>query len=67
MRVKRILLWTGVGLGTAAIVAVAILILFTCVFGNHTYSAPTCTEPGVCTRCGQIHSEPLPQTLTDAT
>lgn len=67
MRVKRILLWTGVGLGTAAIIAVAILILFTCVFGNHTYSAPTCTEPGVCTRCGEIHSEPLGHTFSEAT
>lgn len=54
---KRIALWTGVGLMAAA--AVAALLLFTCVFGNHTYRAAICTEPEACTRCGKTRGEPL--------
>ena len=56
---KRILLWTGVALGTAAILAIAVLIRYTCAFGNHSFTAATCTEPSVCTRCGITRGEPL--------
>lgn len=54
---KRILFWSCGGLAAAAIVAA--LLLFTCVFGNHTYRAATCTEPEICTRCGKTRGEPL--------
>lgn len=56
---KRILLWTGVGIVAAAIVAVFVLIKTTCVFGNHEFAAATCTEPEICTRCGETRGEPL--------
>ena len=53
---KRILIWTGAGLAAAAVAA---LLLFTCVFGNHSYRAATCTEPETCARCGKTRGEPL--------
>ncbi len=64
---KRILLWTGVGLTAAAIVTVAVLILCTCVFGNHTYTSATCTAPEICTRCGATRGEPLGHIYSDPT
>ena len=56
---KRFLLWTGVVIGLAAIAVMVYLIRCTCVFGNHTFSAATCTEPEICTRCGETQGEPL--------
>ena len=56
---KRILLWVGVAVGTAAIGAVLILIYTTCFFKNHEFSAATCTEPEICSRCGETRGEPL--------
>ena len=64
---KRILLWTGVGLTAAAIATIAVLMLCTCAFGNHTYKAATCTEPEICTRCGQTRGEPLGHLYSDPT
>lgn len=64
---KRILLWTGVGLTAAAIAAIVVLMLCTCVFGNHTYTAATCTEPEICTRCGATRGEPLGHIYSDPT
>lgn len=56
---KRAVLWIGVGVGAAAIVALSILIFCTCTFGNHRFTAATCTAPEICTRCGTTRGEPL--------
>ena len=56
---KRILLWTAVGLFAGAAAALAVLIFCTCIFGNHTFTAATCTEPEICTRCGARRGTPL--------
>ena len=56
---KRILLWTGTAIGAAAIVVLLVLILTTCVFKNHKFSAATCTEPEICVRCKETRGEPL--------
>ena len=56
---KRFLLWAGVGVGAAAIIVLLVLIRATCVFGNHRFSASTCTEPETCLRCGITRGEPL--------
>ncbi len=56
---KRILLWAAVVLVMAATVGVVLLIRLTCIFGNHTFAVPTCTEPETCTRCGETRGEPL--------
>lgn len=64
---KRILLWTGVGLVAAAIAVLIVLMQCTCVFGNHTFTAATCTEPETCTRCGMTQGEPLGHVYSDPT
>ncbi len=64
---KRILLWTGVGVGAAAVAVMTVLILATCVFGNHTFTEATCTEPETCTRCGATRGEPLGHAYDEAT
>ena len=64
---KRILLWTGVGICSAALAVTVILLAATCVFGNHRFAAPTCTEPAVCERCGRKDGEPLGHVFADAT
>ena len=56
---KRILLWTGAALGAAAIIVLLVLIKTTCVFENHEFTAATCTEPEICSRCGETRGEPL--------
>ena len=54
----RILIWTGAGLVFAAVVTAVILLLCTCVFGNHRFSPATCTEAETCLRCGMTRGEP---------
>ena len=56
---KRILLWTGVGIGVAAIAVLLVLFYTTCIFGNHRFSDATCTEPETCVLCGKTRGEPL--------
>ena len=63
---KRILLWAGAGLAFAAAVVLIVLILSTCVFGNHVFSPATCTEPEICTRCGERRGEPLGHVYSEA-
>jgi hypothetical protein len=64
---KRILLWTGVGIGTAGIAVILILLLCTCAFGNHAFSEATCTEPETCSRCGETRGEALGHDYAEAT
>lgn len=64
---KRILLWAGVGVGTAGIAALLILLLATCTFGNHAFSKATCTEPETCARCGETRGEALGHDCSEAT
>lgn len=64
---KRITLWTCLGITAAATVVAAILILCTCAFGNHRYAAATCTEPEICTRCGRVRGTPLGHDCLPAT
>ena len=64
---KRFLLWTGVVIGAAAIAVLIYLIRSTCVFGNHVYMPATCTEPEICTRCGESRGEPLGHLYSEAT
>lgn len=64
---KRILIWTGAGLAVAAAVTAAILLLCTCVFGNHRYKSATCTEAETCLRCGITRGEPFGHDRKEAT
>ncbi len=64
---KRFLLWSGVVIGAAAIGVLIYLIRSTCVFGNHVFTPATCTEPMVCTRCGEQEGEPLGHVFGEAT
>lgn len=64
---KRFLLWTGVVIGAAAIAVLVILIRSTCIFGNHVFTPATCTEPEICTRCGESRGEPLGHVFSSAT
>lgn len=64
---KRILLWAGAALACAATVVLVILICFTCVFGNHVFLPATCTEPEICTRCGETRGELLGHDYGEAT
>ena len=56
---KRLILWIAAAVAGAASVTLAVLLLATCVFGNHRYTEATCTEPSVCLRCGKTRTEPL--------
>lgn len=64
---KRIGLWIGIGIGTAAIAVLTVLLLTTCVFNNHRFQPATCTEPETCTRCGITRATPLGHTYAPAT
>ena len=44
---KRTVLWIGVGVAAAALAALVTLLLTTCIFGNHRYGEPSCTEPQI--------------------
>jgi len=64
---KRILLWTGIGVGTAGIVVLLILLFCTCTFGNHQFLNATCETPETCARCGQTRGEALGHDYAAAT
>ena len=64
---KRILLWTGVGIGTAGIAVLLVLLFATCTFGNHAFRGATCLEPETCQRCGITRGEPLGHEFCEAT
>lgn len=58
----------GIVIICAILVAiVAVISIFTCLFGNHNISEPTCTEPAVCSKCGKQFDAPLGHEGTEAT
>ena len=64
---KRILPWIGVAVFGSAAVVLVVLLLTTCLLGNHRYAEPTCTEPETCVRCGAARGEPLGHVYQSAT
>ena len=64
---KRTVLWIGVGVAAAALAALVTLLLTTCIFGNHRYGEPSCTEPQICARCRKTRGEALGHDYTPAT
>lgn len=64
---KRIILWLCAALVGVAIIVLSVLLITTCVFGNHRYAPATCTEPETCERCGGTRGEPLGHVFSSAT
>ena len=67
MRMKRILLCTGAGIGLAAMAALAILTAARKPVHTHTFAPATCTEPMICLSCGETQGEPLGHDFLPAT
>lgn len=46
---------------SACLLAVALCLNLTACCVQHTYSAATCAGPGVCSKCGKVSDDPLPE------
>lgn len=49
----KIGIWIAGAALAAALAAVIVVLLSTCLLGNHSVSEATCTQDAVCTRCGK--------------